>query len=1189
MSETLLLVPMHLDALYVKEARRVVQPTADFTRLSYADGERDVNETVPWLSEDVVADAFQDEHVILDKGVHLHWLFPKALATGSHSVQGTGTAAAFPPLPDRWLISQGQIVNGSPVVGKQWILESNYLWPVGASSQGLAYPVWTDSTRSGRTGQPYRHIGRVTPLEEWRTPNRAAAEYLHPPLTVAGYGDPSFAAFYPNCHGVFGFHDKRYADGIPTDLYYQVIGWYADDKNDYLQTLLAEAAATRGPNDTRRDLMARILQDRLHWSLDQTVPADASLVCHGSLRFQPHPDPLWTPELKNPTITFGATITEALSAYLAEDIGRSENPDATLAAQRKVEIEDQLEAVMLAPDLEHRAVDLAAKFKEARHARGFDAEYAGNAWIVRPKSDTATPAGEDSPEWPDVAEKLAALNVLQYAYNDAWAEIRAMRRQLYADWCKYLRCTYPPANAEAEFPGIAEVRFHIEQKSLPALRKRIDAAGELIPPPADPDAPPIASPASPEQSLARLIQDAMRAVLETLAAHDPKGGYVLQQSSAPRYWRPTEPVILLTGEMVRVTEPTYIEDVEADGLLKCATMNIFGGIEHGLERVARELASKIASTARVWTEQPWHPFLLQWEVELTPFKYLGNLVTEGRDYDAAFINSNFTLKIDDVDLSTKSDRPVLAKGAHIYKGASLLTPHGVDHYINRLEDFLKHERESQAAGDSERSALNIDTLRRLDAALTRLRAMNFFCLAQRLSGFNDALLMRKQTLELPIDDPIGFADQRRFADQVREAVSTEVHGTPLPFNDFSPIRTGELQIDRLRLVSTFGRIKDFDCSDIHTATPMPWRSIDGRAALFLPPRLVQPARLQFRWQSAADARHETNTHPESTPICGWAIANYLDRELFFYTGEGRVLGYLGVDAVGPVRWHPEPGARTPIVSLEQIGNEHLRRAVAFFLGGSRKYFEDFLIDLDHAQRKIEPESSGRPLPMGQPLALVRASLSLELQGPPAQHQGWNEFRANLGRRAPDTDNFTRVRFPIRLGEQDQMNDGLAVYWLEDEAGGYVDNAYMIPNYNDIADNPADRTCDFLYQAIDDPPLTVMMLMDPRATVHAATGILPIKAIHIPSHHYDTAMRRFEMVYLTAPLLSAARGGRDGDTIGLAVSDPPGYQWSWLEKRESEWASPSISAAGLFTPLASPVTIREGWLKLIQTPPRTEKN
>ncbi|HKQ78629.1 MAG TPA: hypothetical protein VJ810_33330, partial [Blastocatellia bacterium] len=278
-----------------------------------------------------------------------------------------------------------------------------------------------------------------------------------------------------------------------------------------------------------------------------------------------------------------------------------------------------------------------------------------------------------------------------------------------------------------------------------------------------------------------------------------------------------------------------------------------------------------------------------------------------------------------------------------------------------------------------------------------------------------------------------------------------------------------------------------------------------------------------------------------------------------------------------------------IIQLEQIGNSYLRRMVSFFLRGSKTYFRQFLTDLENAQMKIEPEHMGDALPMGQPLALVRASLGLELQGPPAAHQGWNEFRLNMTRRCPEDSKFTRVQFPFRLGEQDQLNDGLTVYWLEDDSGGYKDNAYIIPNYDEAAENPEDKKCDFLYQSVDAPPLKVTMLMDPRAMAHATTGILPTKAIQIPSHQFAAALKRIEMSFLAAPVLADKRSADGRQEITLPIADPPGYRWVWLEKHGKDWLSLPINSGSLYTPFAAATEVREGWLKLTRNPSQDEKN
>jgi hypothetical protein len=50
-----------------------------------------------------------------------------------------------------------------------------------------------------------------------------------------GYGEPTFAAFYPNCHSVFGFYDSEITE-LADGLQYDVIVWYSDETQDYFAT-----------------------------------------------------------------------------------------------------------------------------------------------------------------------------------------------------------------------------------------------------------------------------------------------------------------------------------------------------------------------------------------------------------------------------------------------------------------------------------------------------------------------------------------------------------------------------------------------------------------------------------------------------------------------------------------------------------------------------------------------------------------------------------------------------------------------------------------------------------------------------------------------------------------------------------------------------------------------------------------
>ena len=76
-------------------------------------------------------------------------------------------------------------------------------------------------------------MGRSVPLAAWREAG-ASSERIGK-LTAVGYGEPTFAAFYPNCHSVFGFHDGDYAGNVPAGLRYDILGWYADPADDRLK------------------------------------------------------------------------------------------------------------------------------------------------------------------------------------------------------------------------------------------------------------------------------------------------------------------------------------------------------------------------------------------------------------------------------------------------------------------------------------------------------------------------------------------------------------------------------------------------------------------------------------------------------------------------------------------------------------------------------------------------------------------------------------------------------------------------------------------------------------------------------------------------------------------------------------------------------------------------------------------
>jgi hypothetical protein len=486
-------------------------------------------------------------------------------------------------------------------------------------------------------------------------------------------------------------------------------------------------------------------------------------------------------------------------------------------------------------------------------------------------------------------------------------------------------------------------------------------------------------------------------------------------------------------------------------------------------------------------------------------------------------------------------------------------------YLGQIEQQRRSLREVSTV----RGAATLQTLqqRRLDlaalkndsqliilrAALVKLAVTP--CLAQSLSGFNEALLMRRQTFQLPISDPLAFADAQTFVGQVRQAVGRESRSSPQPLDDFNPIRAGALNLLRLRLVDTFGQVRELAWGDVAASEPL--APLDTRYPLLLPPRVVQPLRLNFRWLAADSPDQEMNQHPATSPICGWVLANHLDSSLMIYDQAGTALGALTLDPDQP--WQPAPGgAPTP---LEAIASPYLRQALQSLVRRQRAsleqhepttFLERFLALIDSALEHIEPDyaahHASQALLIGRPLALVRATLDLELQGPPAVHQGWSIFRQDMRRATRETHGFEQVSFPMRIGEHQQLNDGLVGYWIEGQHG-FAEERFYAPQ----SEGPSDDYLVLrgaapiqLYQAPAAPPQTLSMLMDPRGVVHATCGVVPTKAIDIPPDQYLPALQAIEITFLTAPLLT------DRGALQLSLPNEPGYAWSWLAREGADW-------------------------------------
>ncbi|GAA1514562.1 hypothetical protein GCM10009677_54710 [Sphaerisporangium rubeum] len=1130
-----LVVPVRLAALHLVQDVGVVEPV-DFSRLPYVDPVtgRDVHAGTPYVSDAILPEPFEDQDHLLGAGVHLHWSLPDAL---TRLVQRDG-GTRVPAVPDRWLVTRRR----DGVVERSWVVESDYLAPPGdTSATGVPFPATGG-------GVPYRRLGRAVPLANWRKdlPGDRLGR-----VTAVGHGDPAFAAFYPACHSVFGFHDTDFsAARPPSGTSYEVAGWYSAAAQD----ALAELDTGAGWKDT--------LADEYKWGAPAGAARPGSLICFASVLFRPDGgafSSLLTGA--DPQVFVGGTATEALAACIGTALD-GVAPD---------EAESLLEALAYADELETKPLDVGVKLAEQRHADGFRPLPPGSLWRVRREDDAAADAAarerREALEVPqEIGDLLNRLNIAQENLERSEQALIGLREQLFTDWYRYMLCAYPRAGDRESHPDPDEVRGYIEWH----IDHLDDGAREAV--------------------ALRTAVTAARGALDTaLAAYNtatavPVGArFVVDGVPAPQYYLPAEPVVLLTGDAATPSDRHGQDGAgQPGGLLPCLVAGLADPRDPAT--LQRELP-KLGIAPQVWARNPWHPVLLHWEAEFLGTGGGDNLGPDRPAYDPAFVTEAYELPPDTPDLRTRPGFEAPTRTAGVYTGTTVLSRSAGTVMSARILRYLAGNVLS-AYNDAAATAVTPDdfqaapepvlTWYTADGAdprlMTVIKIYRYLAsgesgtLSQVLGGFNDALIMRRLVRQLPVADPLGFPPYQDFAEKVARAVGDDTRHAPEPLSPFNPIRAGVMRLTRLRIVDNFGLARDVGTDAATTTTRLRVPDRPGWAAM--PPRLAQPARLSFRWLDAGHDLREMNDVPATSPVCGWVVPDDLDDGLAFYEADGAMLGLLTAtpDPADPrqARWQPAPGGG--VAGVDGIGNAHLRAVAARVKALGPDPFARFLATLDALTAGVEPEDHSLDVLTARPLAVLRAELNLQIMGPPVAQQDWNVFRRDMRSATRDTAGFTAVALPVRIGAASRLNDGLVGYWPEDPAA-----PQGLAGFQPVTTAPP------VTVSVDDAARTFTLLADPRAPVHVVSGFLPAKAVSLPAEHYRAAMDTLRVPEFAAPVLV------DGDGLPLPVPDVPGHHWSWRERTPSAWLDRPLDPVHDDAGAPAVPTAREGWLILVPDP------
>ncbi|HKU72334.1 MAG TPA: hypothetical protein VJR02_00305 [Pyrinomonadaceae bacterium] len=586
----------------------------------------------------------------------------------------------------------------------------------------------------------------------------------------------------------------------------------------------------------------------------------------------------------------------------------------------------------------------------------------------------------------------------------------------------------------------------------------------------------------------------------------------------------------------------------------------------------------------LWEEQPWSPLFLDWQVTWFP-------TTQSTTAENPF---GPTWTFGEADFAPLNRESIPQKG-YTVRGRSLLSP--IDERIfkepiDTLRELLDDTRQQDQNSPFTPAVKEVLSRYEIVWDKTLKELSNAGLMGQALSGFHQSLLRRDALLPRINPDStrpwIANASLKTLEDDVRKAFEAHDDGligerlappaavtatstAPL----FSMLRAGALRIDELWLIDDFGQSADLlgltAARSRNTGQVfhprMRWHN--DQSVVAMPPRVLQPIRLNFRFTPDPEDKNLKQGDPALQPICGWLFFNRLDQALVLCDRHGDLMGHLKItkdDRGRCVSWDASAGG----VALDKITNPSLQTFAKSFIQTTpieNPKLLELLNLIDTTLERIRPAAARHnTVLVGRPLALVNASVGLELFG-----KAWTDpnervvARQGTGNPALDT-----LRVRVNLGDLHNTEDGLIGYY---KAGAY--DRVVVPQLSDsikaskyIADTKSDAV-----QVGFGAQERITMLMDPWGSVQAACGLVPAKTISLAHAELDQTVTRLETSFRVGPVLL------QGDKIALPTPTGDKGVWNFSGPATNQAATTVVSLDPKFFG-DQPVVATEGRLLLL---------
>ncbi|MFK7948206.1 MAG: hypothetical protein AB8G11_11480 [Saprospiraceae bacterium] len=1046
-------------------------------------------------------------------GVHLQWILPDFLCHGEQLEQ---EEVEFPKVPNRWLVNRIWQSDEGEIKTKSWVVLSDFIND--DSLQNSNYLYEKDGELVSAT------IGKVVNLEDFQ--EHKADELF---LTAIGAGNAAFVNYTPNNHNVFSFVDELHDfENEPKVLTYLVTGWYSNSEEiPNLEDLDFE----KSENFNGKEFLCHGAIYDVNW---YGKAGDTYLSKTGK------------PKTENDIIIANSSF-DAIVRLVQKQM---------MTAQ-KLTFEETEQTAQLLAAFEHHILDQIDKsgglptLAKAKHKSWFNGEEGGTIWAIQANEpqDNFDKKLKKSKAY----HKLNTLNELQLTIDNQLFAKATKQTELYETWIK---------SNQKHNNNYFRRKYNTLLNDFQLLDKEIIQ----------------------NKKTSKKLSTELNKIIKK--SFDNKA--TLKQTMRPKFWEANEPVVLIhaakvsdkygfdkvlkirnSNEIINSLKEYYTQQViDFESRILGTTLSNVEQIPNEIQDLLKETVllnpnfksflyqqfvsqndsekTTIESIEKqqtlIWNDEihrqlsserlmelagfsgkkpslrafskalpTWSPMFLDWEVDYFPNGHLkiNNWKFEGFDFQ-------FDVNKDELDGDNKIT----------LSGRSILSSQTSKVLEQNLKDFQK-----TLTNESEKAIIEnvIHIIGKFDIV------------TQQLSGFNEMLL------GLDINDIVPITAKNQA---LKNAVGNKTLGLPMNTNATFPLRGGALIPKTIRITDDFGlAIYPYDerngkIPPIMKGEGFAHEEMKALNIMVLPPRIVQPSRLTIDLIGNKTGK-SLSIAADDNPIIGWIMADYLDKSLEVFSPEGKNIGELITfkrGKRGEVRWLPNDGKAIPNQSLNNFVNGILTyKNSASALSALMRSIDDGL--MLNSLKSTNTDSFA--MLFGQPLALVRASIRLDVKG------------------IADS-RLKNLKFPIQISEQSLAENGVLGYYKSNDFNCFYSN-----NDKDLSDYIKPKKAEKINI---NAPLEVVLLMNTDGLVHVVSGILPVFELKIPTKYTSSAIENMSVSFRVGPIIN------DPNNLQLVKPTNATKNISWQQHGKPEQTDFQNATQDGHFPKGKNV-LSEGWLKV----------